>query len=252
MTNKQALQKSYSILSPYSDKQKWEFNNNLVHLKYITEYIPKTSVILDVGCGIGILDLALVLLGYQISGIDKYVFEESNSFSVDDIDDLRRVWEEHGLEILPKDILRDQIKEKYGAVISIATIEHQKDPKRFLQNIIALLSSNGLLYIATPNISHLLNRARFLFGLSPMSGHLKEWFEKGETYEGHWREYALGELRQMFESLNLQIMAAENIQSMKPGFPVKSLRALYVSLFRALSYLVPGAGDTNIIIGRKK
>lgn len=252
MTNKQALQKSYEILSPYSDKQKWEFNNNLVHLEYITKHIPKSASILDVGCGIGILDMALVLLGYNVCGIDKYVFEENNSFSVHDVDALRKIWEGQGLRILPKDILSDDLGEQYDAVISIAAIEHQRDPKKFLERMIGSLSSDGMLYIATPNISHLLNRIRFLFGKSPSEAHFKDFFSKGEKYEGHWREYTLSELRDMFEWLGLKIVDAKNVQSIRPRLFITSLRGLYVSMFRVLSYLIPTSRDTNIIIGRKK
>ncbi len=107
MTNKQALREAYALLSPYADKQLWEFNNNLVHLRFITKHIPKTAGILDVGCGIGILDIALILLGYKVAGVDKYVFKANNSFSIEDLNGLRRVWEAQGLEIFPKDILRD-------------------------------------------------------------------------------------------------------------------------------------------------
>lgn len=251
MTNKQALAQAYQFLSPYADKQRWEFNNNLVHLKFITKYIPKTASILDVGCGIGILDLALILLGYKVTGVDKYLFEANNSFSIDNISGLRRVWAEQGLVILPKDILRDNLGKQYGAIISIATIEHQKDPKRFLEGLLAALDSGGLLYIATPNISHLLNRVRFVFGRSPLSGHLENWFNKGESFEGHWREYALKELKAMFTWLNIAIVGARNVQSLRPHFKLTSWRSWYVGKLRLLAYLLPGTGDTNIIIGRK-
>ena len=53
MDNAGALKKAYACLSPYADKQHWEFNNNLVHLDFITKYIPKTASLLDIGCGIG-------------------------------------------------------------------------------------------------------------------------------------------------------------------------------------------------------
>lgn len=252
MVNKEALKKAYTLFSPYADKQAWEFNNNLVHLKFITKYIPKTASILDVGCGIGILDLALILLGYKVTGVDKYLFETNNSFSIDDLNGLRRIWEANGLVILSKDILRDNVAGQFGAVISIATVEHQKDPRRFLAGLLAPLSAGGIIYIATPNISHLLNRARFLFGFSPLSGHLEKWFKKGENFEGHWREYTVKELKQMFAWLNIAIIGARNKQSLRPNFKLTSLRSWYVGIFRLLAYLLPGTGDTNIIIGRKK
>lgn len=251
MENKQALQKAYSLLSPYADRQRWEFNNNLVHLRFITKYIPKTSSILDVGCGIGILDLALTLLGYKVKGIDKYVFEVNNSFSIDDINDLRRIWDMQGLVILQKDILHDTVEEKYGTVISIAAIEHQKDPKLFLEGLLNTVCSGGLLYVATPNISHFLNRVRFLLGRSPLSGHLEKWFKKGEKFEGHWREYTLKELEQMFGWLGIAVLYTKNKQSMRACFKLASWRSWYVGLFRLLSYILSEVGDTNIIIGKK-
>ena len=252
MTNKEALQKAYTLLSPYADKQLWEFNNNLVHLRFITEYIPKTNRILDVGCGIGILDLALTLLGYKVTGIDKYVFAANNSFSIDDINGLRRIWDTQGLIILPKDILRDEAGDKYEAVVSIAAIEHQKDPKQFLKGLKAALIPDGLIYLATPNISHLLNRLRFMLGFSPLQAHLPNFFNRGEDYEGHWREYTLKELKQMFGWLDIKVLSAKNIQSLRPRFKLLSLRSWYVSVFRLVSYIFPGARDTNIIIARKK
>lgn len=252
MTNKEALQKAYEVLSPYADKQKWEFRNNLVHLRYITKHIPKSSAILDVGCGIGILDVALTLLGYRVAGIDKYVFEPNNSFSIDDIDGLKCIWKAQGLTILAKDILHDDLDKKYGAVVSIATIEHQRDPKRFLERMRGILEHDGLIYLATPNVSHLLNRIRFLFGRSPMQAHLPNFFNRGEQYEGHWREYTLGELAQMFKWLDMAVVAAHNVQSIRPRFKLFSARSWYVSIFRLLSYLIPGVRDTNSIIGRNK
>ena len=78
MTNKEILEKSYKILSPYSDAQLWEFNSNLIHLNLLTKNLSKDSTILDAGCGIGILALAIKLTGYKIDGADKYQFKESN------------------------------------------------------------------------------------------------------------------------------------------------------------------------------
>ncbi|PIR93545.1 hypothetical protein COT99_00035 [Candidatus Falkowbacteria bacterium CG10_big_fil_rev_8_21_14_0_10_43_10] len=250
MSNKEALRQSYKILSPFSDKQRWEFNNNLVHLNFLTKYLDKSRTIFDAGCGIGILALALTLLGYKVEGGDKYLFTFGSKFAVDDIEKLRTIWKKYNLRISEKDILTDEISQKYDAIISIATIEHQRNPKLFLEKLKNAVKDGGHIYIATPNISHLLNRARFLFGLSPMSGHLKQWFEQGENFTGHFREYTLSELRQMSEWSGLQIVVAKNVQSMRPN--IKSgLRAIYMNLFRLLSFILPGAGDTNLILCKK-
>jgi len=84
-----------------------------------------------------------------------------------------------------------------------------------------------------------------------MQAHLPDFFNRGEAYEGHWREYTLQELAQMFEWLDIKPMEAHNVQSMRLGFKLSSPRSWYVGLFRLISHYIPGAGDTNSIIGRK-
>src|SRR3989338_5809191 len=97
MTQKEALKKSYEILSPFSD-------NNLVHLRHITRFIGKDAEILDVGCGIGILALALILLGYKVKGLDKYVFIPSNYYHVRDVERLKKIWASYALEVFNTDL----------------------------------------------------------------------------------------------------------------------------------------------------
>ena len=250
MTNKEALQKAYQSLSPFSNKQKWEFNNNLVHLNFLTKHIEKNKTIFDVGCGIGILAMALNFLDYKIEGGDKFVFKEEGDLAVNDINKLQDIWKKYNLKISDQDILVDRTNEQYDVIISIATIEHQTNPKKFLEKIKTAIKSDGYIYLATPNVSHLLNRIRFLFGRSSL-GNLENFYQQGENFTGHWREYTLSELKQMCVLSGFKIVKASNIQSMKPNLKIKNLRLIYVSLFRLVSYFMPGARDTNIILGKK-
>ena len=87
-----ALDNAYKTLAPYSNKQRWEFDSNLFHLSTIVSHVAVKDKIIDVGCGIGILALALKNLGYDVCGVDKYVFEPSNSYNVSDIDGLKKIW----------------------------------------------------------------------------------------------------------------------------------------------------------------
>lgn len=249
--NKKALLQAYQLLSPYSDGARWEFNSNLVHLDFITKYIQKGSEIFDGGCGIGILALALQLLGYQVAGGDKYVFETNNNFLVNKLNQLKQIWQNNDLKINPRDIIKDAWSQKYDAVISVATIEHQRDPKRFLEKLKEGVKRDGYLYLATPNPTHLLNRFRFLLSRSAFSS-LENFFQQGENFVGHWREYTLAELKLMFKWLNIEIVEAKNLQDKKPYFlRIRSFREFYIACFRLLSYFIPGAGEANLIIGRK-
>lgn len=251
MNNKMALEKAYAALAPYSKSQQWEFNNMLVHLNFITEKIKKGSTIFDAGCGIGILDIALSILGYTVEGGDKYLFIADNPYYVAERSNLENIWNTYGVKITEKDMLTDELDKKYDVILSIATIEHQKAPKEFLMSMVKNLNSSGLLYVATPNPTHMLNRLRFLCGYVPL-GNLKSFFEAGENFTGHWREYALYELKQFYNWLELDIVETRNLQSIRPKFKFKNPRDIYVNLFRVLSYILPGCRDTNIILGKKR
>ncbi len=249
MTNEQALKKAINLISQYNTKAGWDFDSNLEHLNILTKYIPKTTSIFDAGCGLGILALALTFLGYKIEGGDKYIFEEKNTYSIQDIKGIKKLWADYGLEIKNIDILKDDIEKKYGAVISIATIEHQINPKIFLSKLKKMVVDGGYIYIATSNITHLLNRIRFLFGRSPL-GNLKEFFWE-ENFVGHFREYTLEDLKKMFNWSGIKIVEAKNRQETKPKLDFKNFRNIYVNLLRLFAYLIPGAGDANVILGRK-
>ena len=250
MTSREALDRAYAALDPYSRRHHWEWKSNLVHLETVSKHIEKGATIFDAGCGIGILALALTLLGYQVKGGDKYVFLPDNDFSLD-YEKLRDIWERYGLTIMNTDVLTDAGSKQYDAVVSVATIEHQKHPRQFLQRLIDMTRRGGHVYIATPNTAHLLNRIRFLFGYSPMAAHWDNYFKKGDAFEGHWREYTLAELVSMFTHLDLEVITAKNLQGLPTRWK-KNFRNWYVNAIRLMSHLVRGARETNIILGKKR
>lgn len=253
MTNEQAFKRAIELISLYNPKAGWDFDSNLEHLNILTKYIPKNISIFDAGCGWGILALALTFLGYKVEGGDKYIFERENTYSIQDLEGIRKLWDEYGLKIKNMDILKDDVGKKYGAVISIATIEHQVNPKLFLSKLKEMVVDGGYIYIATPNITHLLNRIRFLFG-KPPQGNLKEFFsvkDGGENFVGHFREYTLEDLKKMFEWSGIKIIEAKNKQAIKPKINFGKFRDIYVNLLRLSAYFLPGTRDANIILGKK-
>jgi len=246
MTNREILEKSYEILSPFSDSKRWEFDGNLVHLDFLTKNLPKGSSILDAGCGIGILASALKIAGYDIEGADKYQFQAGafNAYQVKDIEELQKRWSKLHLKISSKDFLSDDMGKKYDVIVSIATIEHQSNPMFFFNGLISQLKSGGFLYMATPNVTNFPNRLRFLLGRSPVSN-IDEFFMAGDDFSGHFREYTLDELVRMFELSGFKENIAINVQSMRPRF-----RLRLKDIFRLISLLFKGARDTNIVFGQ--
>jgi len=248
--NRKILQHAYAALRPYSHKNRWEFKSNLAHLNIITRYISRRHTVLDAGCGLGILAVALRLAGYDVEGSDKYVFESSNDFSVADIARLESLWAARGLRVFQNDILTDNFEKKYGVIISIATIEHQKYPKLFLERLRAGIATGGYLYLATPNVTHLLNRFRFLFGQSSFNN-LQDFFDQGEHFIGHWREYTLRDLERMLGWCGFEIVTARNVQDKLCHFATGRPRDMYVNALRLCAYALPGAREANIILGKK-
>ncbi len=252
-----ALEKSYTVLAPFSDSARWEFMNHFAHLRYVVEILEKLSTgatVLDVGCYIGVFPLALRMLGYDASGNDKYIFfskENGNAygFSNQELEILRNVWNEHGLVINAADILEDSqsTPRVYDIVVSIATIEHQPYPKLFLENTGKFAKSGGYIYVATPNIAKLSNRIRLLLGRAPMAN-IEEFYMNAKYFNGHWREYTPQELALMAQLSKLKVVwyKAQQVESADFHFysPKKWLR----SLARAIAKYIPGTGDTSLIL----
>lgn len=252
MNHKEVLVFAYQELSPYSDSKRWEFFNNLKHLEFFTSHVPRGAKVLDIGSGIGIFALALSKLGYNVIGLDKYIFQPDNYLSVEKmgIDGLQKIWEKNNLSIINDDVFNFSADEKFDCVINIAVLEHQKSPKKFIELCLKYLKSDGYFFCVVPNMVDLLNRVRFLFGRSACRD-LKPFFEAGENFVGHWREYTIKEMVQMMEWSGLEVIEAKNYRTSplfnrKDKFP----RNVLLAFFRLLADLIPGARETNTVLAR--
>lgn len=241
-----ALKEAYKLLKPFSDKQNWEFDNELSHLEYVSNKFAKNILILDVGCGIGLLGVSLSLMGYRVHGIDKFVFQE---YSSEQSVLLKKVWDKVGFQVVNGDILRESSNAKYDLVTSIAVIEHQPYPKIFLESLIKYLNNDGALYIATPNILNGLNRFRVLFGRAPM-GNIRSFFMEEKNFYGHWREYSLEEVKTMISLCGLKIVDASVVQSSWPRIRVSRFTVFHRWVFQILARIVPGWGDTVRVLAK--
>ena len=109
----------------------------------LSGFDPKTSKVLDVGCGNGNISLHLGSLGFDVLGIDvsTKAIDKANAknnlnnvkFDVKDAEELLSA------------------KEKYDVIICSEVIEHLTDPQTFLKNLYQILKDNGNLIITVPN-----------------------------------------------------------------------------------------------------
>ncbi len=253
---KGVLSKAYTILDPYSKKYNVDFDRYLFSLQCILEIENiGEKKILDIGTGIGLLPMALTECGVSIEGADYFVFPEHDNdmFGVPSMDILQDVWKKNNLIVHNCNIYSGTLPwedNNFDVIISEATIEHVKDPKKFIDRCYQLLKPGGYVILTTPNISTLLKRIRFIFGKSPLWP-VKEFYEAGENFTGHWREYTMDELVVMCELSKFEVVHTYNKNLLtrfkKLSSWKKNIRAFVV----LLSTLVPGSKEMNYIICKK-
>lgn len=253
-----ALSKAYAALSPYSDHSKWEYHNHLTHLKnivHLLQGLSRETSIIDIGCHIGILAIALRIVGYNAEANDKYIFEPKSGgntfgYTEKELDDIKRIWHTYGLQVHHYDAIKDRPTKQYDLVISIATIEHQPYPKPFIDNLAAFAAKEGYIYIATPNIARMVNRIRFCIGRPPMSN-LEDFYLHPHTFTGHYREYTLREIQLMGTLSGLEIYSKKVVQAEPARFTMNNTHRWPSNVARILSKFFYGTGDSICVIFRK-
>lgn len=117
--------------------------------------------------------MALNKIGIESYGTEYYVFPENNNemFSINEIEKLKEIWNKNKTTIINAGFDEKwPWPENYFDIInSDATIEHLKDPKKFLDRCYKELKTGGYFILSTPNLTTLLKRLRFLLGRSPLA-----------------------------------------------------------------------------------
>ncbi len=255
---KKALEKAYIALAPFSDSARWEFESHLTHLTYavsLLQKFPDGASVIDVGCYIGVLPLALRILGYNASGNDKYIFysrESGNAygFTNSELATLKNIWSKHGLVIESVDVTKEKSGKTYDVVLSIATLEHQAYPKLFLENIASFARPGVYIYIATPSAVKLANRFPIFLGRPHMSN-IEEFYTNADHFNGHWREYTPQEVATMGRLSGLGVITAIAKQTEPVGFKFNRPKKWARSIARLLAKFIPGTGDSVLVIFKK-
>lgn len=210
---KEALQKSYKILEPFSEKYKSDFKRFFVSLNVLSQnHLIKDKKILDLGSGIGIMALAFKYLGGDSVGLDKFIFpEEENYYKISNSEDLSEIWKKNELKILKADITETLPfnDESFDVITCDATIEHLDNaPRDLFLEARRVLKQDGMFLVTTPNLTNLLRRIRFVFGVSPHWDILEFW-NAGQNFKGHRREFTAEELKKMLIWSGFRIINAK-------------------------------------------
>lgn len=126
-----------------------EFNRfaDIKRLQFIIETLknklPENAVVLDVGCGNGVISRSLGFYGFNVYGIDvsKKAIEKAKQ-----LNSLTNV----KFDLLSAEQLVAEGK-KYNAVICSEVLEHLFEPEKLLNVLYQSLSDDGILIVTVPN-----------------------------------------------------------------------------------------------------
>ncbi len=112
-------------------------------LDQLYDYIPSKGKVLDVGCGNGLMSMAVGQVGYHTLGVDisEKAIQKANQNNT-----LSHV----NFKVMSaNDLVADGFT--YDAIICSEVLEHLDDPSNLLQTLYQLLSDRGVLIITVPN-----------------------------------------------------------------------------------------------------
>jgi 2-polyprenyl-3-methyl-5-hydroxy-6-metoxy-1,4-benzoquinol methylase len=164
--------------------------------------------VMDVGCGAGVLALALRHLGAHVTAVDR--FEEYDDAHDNQMGNTREIVErfrKHGIEVINRDVMDGGLPpggDGQDLITFLAVIEHlHESPKALLAAMHGALRPGGVVAVTMPNHAWIRTRLRLLVG-RPAHDPLEDWWRT--PFYGHVREYTLAELKTMLEWSGFEVV----------------------------------------------
>lgn len=214
--------------------------------------------VLELGCGSGLLSIALAQIGCSVTSSNFYGSTEQN---IQDL--LNESGFNHSVRFIQQNLEEDTYKfEKnyYDVVFAVDVLEHVKNVKSLFLNTYNCLKPNGLLIVYTPNYARLNVRIKAIKNIfNPIWPIYFERYVKDNPYMGHIREFTPRELIELYKLFNFEVLVQHFPKIMSfdrlPYHPNKVLQIpirLSWQLEEIVRQFFPKLGHSQLVVGRKK
>lgn len=249
MTPEQAYQRA-AALFPFPDRMSVALPSRSVYATVAgaaRQYLAPGSRILDFGAGACDKTAVLQFLGFECSAYDD--LQDAWHQIPANRQRLMRYIDECGIEFklagqgpLPFE------RGAFDAVMLLDVLEHLHDsPRELLNDLLELVSPEGLLILTVPNAANLRKRVSVLTGGTNMQRFGGFYWYPGQ-WRGHVREYVREDLERMCDYLNLEILELRGCDHMVDA----KLRGLARPMYLALTAALNSCKDTWLLVARKR
>ena len=236
-----AIADASALKVSFEDLAKYNRVIGFTHKRTVADVVSASGVksILEIGFFTGAVSIALARLGYDVTASDiPFVANEP---------ELRALLEADGISVVPWD-LSDQMAPfddcSFDLIVFTEVIEHLPfNCIPLLRQLSRILTPQGVVYCATPNLASLNNRIRLargkdigmsiemlILGLEPSSG---------ASVGFHWREHTKDSLIELFEASGFDCIEHRfvTMNPIKSAFPKSLVKA---GLFKTVPSLLGG------------
>jgi len=202
----------------------------------------KKLKILDVGCGVGTIDLFLAAQGHSVKGIDI------SQKAIDICTHAKKETGLKGVEFVCTSVEEMKVTETFDLIICSEVIEHVKQDQKLLNMLSTRLKKNGVLLLTTPSLNAPLYRL----------GYLRDFDQR----VGHLRRYTLDLITQKVEKAGFEVVKTYKTESILRnslytfpilGYLIKGLKGSLVPMFHVVdNFFVVIFGESDLGVIAKK
>ena len=213
----------------------------------LRDHVPAGGRVLDLGSYFGNIALASRAFGFEVDAIDSYrdygaalapfvALQRDSGIGVFDFSDVA-------------DISAIRGSGAYDAVICAGVIEHiPHTPRLLLDGIRRAVRVGGVLILDTPNLGYLYKRRALLEGESVFAPIAQQFYTE-LPFEGHHREYTIGEVEWMLNAAGFDRIALDTFNYSL--FTLPELVADDVAYYHAMQ-ADPALREVIFAVGRRR